>query len=77
MVAGSINMDLVVTCSRIPAEGESMLGNSYDYVCGGKGANQAVALARLGLRVSLAGSVGIDEFGRKLRNFHKRFWNKY
>jgi ribokinase len=66
LVVGSINMDLVVTCDRVPAAGETVHGSSFLTVGGGKGANQAVAAARLGAKVSLVGRVGEDEFGRQL-----------
>lgn len=66
-VVGSVNMDLVVTASRLPAPGETLLGRRFDRYPGGKGANQAVAAARLGAAVSLVGAVGDDEHGRALR----------
>ena len=46
-VVGSINMDMTVTAERIPLKGETLLGDSIHYIPGGKGANQAVAMARL------------------------------
>lgn len=66
LVVGSINMDLVVTTNRIPQVGETVIGNEFKQVAGGKGANQAVAIARLGGDVSMIGAVGNDLFGDKL-----------
>ena len=69
LVAGSINMDLVVQVSRLPVLGETLLGaGSLKLVPGGKGANQAVAMARLGAPVAMAGRVGTDPFGAQLLN---------
>ncbi len=65
-VIGSINMDQVVTSERIPGKGETLKGDSLSYIPGGKGANQAVAMARLGADVTMFGAVGADENGRKL-----------
>jgi ribokinase len=68
LVVGSLNMDQVVRVSRIPLLGETLLGaGSLKLVPGGKGANQAVAMARLGARVAMAGRVGNDVFGERLR----------
>jgi ribokinase len=67
LVAGSLNMDEVVTISRLPMFGETLLGaGSLKLVPGGKGANQAVATARLGGQVAMAGRVGADLFGMQL-----------
>ena len=66
IVFGSINMDLVVYTDKQPAKGETILGNSFETFQGGKGANQAVAVSRLGLPVSLIGKVGNDVFGEEL-----------
>lgn len=66
IVFGSINMDLVVYSDKQPAKGETILGNSFETFQGGKGANQAVAVAKLGLPVSLIGKVGNDVFGDEL-----------
>ena len=63
IVFGSINMDLVVYSDKQPTKGETILGNSFETFQGGKGANQAVAIARLGIPVSLIGKVGDDVFG--------------
>lgn len=71
VVVGSINMDLVVRTPRIPAAGETLLGDSLVTLPGGKGANQAVAAARLareGLTVHMVGRVGNDDFGQRLIN---------
>ncbi|WML38002.1 ribokinase [Neobacillus sp. OS1-2] len=69
-VIGSSSMDLVVTASRRPNKGETVLGESFKTVPGGKGANQAVAAARLGAEVYMVGCVGDDSFGKEiLTNF--------
>ncbi len=65
-VVGSLNMDLVVRSPRIPRPGETIIGSGFHYVPGGKGANQAVAAARLGAQVSLVGRVGQDGFANSL-----------
>jgi ribokinase len=62
LVFGSINVDLVVRTNSLPHPGETVLGPGYDLVAGGKGANQALAAARAGAKVSLVGSVGRDGF---------------
>ncbi|WP_199097763.1 ribokinase [Dyella sp. ASV21] len=67
VVVGSINMDLVTLASRFAAPGETLLGERFLTVHGGKGANQAVAAARLGAQVALVGAVGDDAFGTQLR----------
>lgn len=66
VVIGSANADLVATSRHIPAPGETVLGDSFRIVAGGKGANQAVAAARLGGRVAFVGRVGDDAFGKTL-----------
>jgi ribokinase len=68
VVVGSINLDLVVSTDRIPQVGETVIGRSFTTFFGGKGANQAVAVARLGYPVSMVGNVGNDAFGTQLRN---------
>jgi ribokinase len=65
-VVGSLNMDLVARAPRIPQPGETIIGGEFRTVPGGKGANQAVAAARLGARVSMVGRVGRDGFGEAL-----------
>lgn len=65
-VVGSINMDMTVTADRIPKKGETLSGSSISYIPGGKGANQAVAMARLGADVEMFGCVGADANGEKL-----------
>lgn len=66
VVVGSVNMDLVVRVARLPRPGETLHGRSFDTVPGGKGANQAVAAARLGAAVRMVGRVGGDAFGGRL-----------
>src|SRR6266571_8094192 len=67
LTVGSLNMDQVVQVPRIPILGETLLGaGSLKLVPGGKGANQAVAMARLGASVTMAGRVGTDPFGAQL-----------
>src|SRR5580692_12282459 len=65
-VLGSLNMDISVTVPRLPAPGATVLGSAARFTPGGKGANQAVAAARLGADVRMAGCVGDDDFGRRL-----------
>ncbi|MDR7436940.1 MAG: ribokinase [Armatimonadota bacterium] len=67
-VVGSANMDLVVTAPRLPQVGETVIGGTFATFPGGKGANQAVAAARLGASVAMVGRVGADAFGRALRD---------
>ena len=66
-VVGSINIDLVTTTPRLPRPGETVIGGDLRTVPGGKGANQAVAAARLGATVTMVGRVGEDTFGQQLR----------
>ena len=65
-VLGSLNMDISVTVPRLPEPGATVLGSAARFTPGGKGANQAVAAARLGADVRMAGCVGGDDFGRRL-----------
>jgi ribokinase len=69
VVAGSINMDVVATTERHPKVGETVAGKAVLYFPGGKGANQAVAAAKLGAATTLIGRLGADAFGRELRAF--------
>jgi len=68
-VAGSINMDVVATAERHPLVGETVAGKAVLYFPGGKGANQAVAAAKLGVSATLIGRLGTDAFGQQLRTF--------
>jgi ribokinase len=68
VVVGSINLDLVVAVDRHPAPGETVIGGDVRELPGGKGANQAVAAARLGARVAMVGRVGGDGAGTRLRD---------
>lgn len=65
-VIGSLNIDMVVEAPRIPHKGETILGRGFTTLPGGKGANQAVAAARLGGEVYMVGCVGSDMYGRSL-----------
>lgn len=65
-VVGSINMDIVVQTDRFPQSGETLLGRDIRFIPGGKGANQATALARLGAQTAMIGAAGSDDFGRSL-----------
>ncbi len=65
-VLGSLNMDISVTVPRLPAPGATVLGGAAAFAPGGKGANQAVAAARLGGSVLMVGCVGDDDFGVRL-----------
>ncbi len=67
VVVGSVNLDVVVPVERHPAPGETVLGGDHEQLPGGKGANQAVAAARLGCAVAFVGRVGADDPGRRLR----------
>src|SRR5277367_3080657 len=67
VVVGSINLDLVATADHVPLPGETLTGNSFNTFHGGKGANQAVGVGRLGYPVSMVGMVGNDAFGLELR----------
>lgn len=67
VVVGSLNMDLVVRTPHLPRPGETVAARSFARFPGGKGANQAVAAARMGARVAMVGRVGRDPFGEALR----------
>ncbi|MDO6654910.1 ribokinase [Anaerobacillus sp. 1_MG-2023] len=71
-VIGSSSMDLVVTSKKRPGAGETVLGESFKTVPGGKGANQAVAAARLGAEVYMIGCVGDDHYGEAILNNFKK-----
>lgn len=66
LVIGSLNMDLVTQVKRTPLIGETVHGTGYKEISGGKGANQAVAIGRLGGQVAMVGKVGMDSFGDTL-----------
>ncbi len=72
VVAGSVNMDIVGRAARYPALGETVAGSSVAYFPGGKGANQAVAAAKLGARTCFIGRIGDDRFGRQLHAFLRK-----
>jgi len=72
VVIGSINTDMVVRSSQLPYPGQTLMGHSFHTTGGGKGANQAVAAARLGAEVSLIARIGDDAFGKiSIENFKK------
>ncbi len=68
VVVGSINLDLVATADHVPLPGETITGKDFNTFHGGKGANQAVAAAKLGYPTSMVGKVGDDSFGAGLKN---------
>lgn len=72
LVVGSANVDFVARVPRLPQAGESLRGESLTVVWGGKGANQAVALARLGADVQFVCCVGYDQYGRQMKNSFKK-----
>jgi ribokinase len=67
VVVGSINQDMVVVADRIPSVGETIIGSDFQIHPGGKGANQAVAIARLGYPVRMIGRLGNDAIGAQMR----------
>jgi ribokinase len=67
VVLGSVNIDMVLRCPQLPRPGQTVLGDDFRTLPGGKGANQAVAAARLDAQVSLIACVGDDDFGRAAR----------
>src|SRR5438067_4914838 len=67
VVVGSINVDLVVQVARLPAPGETVAGGKFTLAMGGKGANQAVAAAKLGAETWIVGMTADDDFGRAAR----------
>ncbi|MBR1539911.1 MAG: ribokinase [Clostridia bacterium] len=68
LVIGSLNMDFVINTDKMPAPGETVLGNNFMMSPGGKGANQAYAIGKIGGDVSMIGAVGNDESGEILKN---------
>ena len=66
LIVGSLNMDIVIRVKDIPKVGETLMGDTPQYIPGGKGANQACAAGRLGGRVAMLGAVGRDAMGREL-----------
>ena len=66
VVIGSCNMDIVVLADKRPAAGETIMGNELHIAHGGKGANQAVAAARLGAEVTMVGCIGEDAYGQMI-----------
>jgi ribokinase len=72
VVVGSLNMDLVARAQRLPRAGETLPGEAFFTAPGGKGANQAVAVARLGGSVAMVGNVGNDAYGQQLRKALER-----
>jgi ribokinase len=66
VVVGSLNADLVATVPKLPSRGETIAADAFEIHAGGKGANQAVAAARLGAEVSMVGMVGSDQYGDML-----------
>ncbi|WP_214875079.1 ribokinase [Exiguobacterium sp. CH10] len=73
VVIGSISMDLVVTSDKRPQAGETVIGESFRTVPGGKGANQAVAASKLGSTVQMVGCVGNDPFGQQIVENFKQY----
>ncbi|NBD36591.1 MAG: ribokinase, partial [Chloroflexi bacterium] len=67
IILGSLNMDLVARAPHLPAPGETVTGSAFSTAPGGKGANQAVAAARLGVATRMVGRVGADAYGTALR----------
>ena len=68
LVVGSLNMDTVLSSPNIPKPGETIIGRGISHVPGGKGANQAYAIGKLGGNVAMMGAVGDDEFGAALKD---------
>lgn len=68
VVLGSVNVDLVLRCATLPVPGQTVKGSDFRRLTGGKGANQAVAAARMGASVRFVGAVGADESGRSARD---------
>src|SRR5690242_5275810 len=68
VVCGSMNMDVIAYAERLPRPGETLSDARLEYAPGGKGANQAVAAARMGAQTAFVGTHGDDEFGRAARD---------
>lgn len=66
-ILGSLNTDFVLSCTRYPEDGETVKGQDFFVNSGGKGANQAIACARLGGEVSMCGRIGKDPYGTELK----------
>ena len=79
VVVGSSNTDLVIRSAQLPRLGQTVLGGEFQIVAGGKGANQAVAAARAGARVTFVANIGRDDFGdAALRRFrHESIDTRY
>ena len=65
-VIGSLNVDHILKVDELPSKGQTLISGSYDIIEGGKGANQAVAISKMGLAVGMIGKVGEDESGKIL-----------
>ena len=72
LVVGSLNADLIMQAARLPRRGETVVGATFHIAAGGKGANQAVAAARLGAPVAMIGRIGGDAFGALVRDELRR-----
>lgn len=72
IVVGSINMDITARTDKLPDTGETVTARSVEYLPGGKGLNQAVAAAKIGTTVVLAGCLGSDSFADELASFIRR-----
>ena len=66
LVVGSLNMDMTARVEKLPELGATIMANDFYKSCGGKGANQAIAMSKLGLDVSMIGMVGRDDDGEEL-----------
>ena len=72
IVVGSVNMDITARTDKLPDTGETVAARSVEYLPGGKGLNQAVAAAKIGTTVVLAGCLGSDSFADELASFVRR-----
>jgi ribokinase len=66
LVCGSLHLDIVVHAPHLPRPDETVVGEAWDQICGGKGGNQAVQAARLGAKTAMIGRIGRDDFGQRL-----------